>query len=147
MVVAGLLFFSAPLAPLWGPALGLEVFGGVSPTLGRWAFAGLNIGVTTILVVATGGARGSPFTPLAVAIPLMAWAVGVPLPEGVGAGALVGVALGATAIPPVTAATASTSTPTTPVEERGPGWNRGATLVLTALVLVAALWMGGRLGG
>ena len=149
MVVAGLLFFSTPLAPLWGPALGLEAFGGVPEALGRWAFAALNIGVVTILVVATGGVRRSPFTPLAVAVPLMAWVVGVPLLEVVGAGILVAAALAATPLVPVvpaTPATASTPPSTAPIPEQGPGWNRGAVLVLTALVVVAALWMGGRLG-
>ena len=147
MVVAGLLFFSTPLAPLWGPALGLEAFGGVSAALGRWAFAGLNIGVVTILVAATGGVRRSPFAPLAVAVPLMAWAVGVPLLEVVGAGMLVGAALASTALLPVTPATGSTSPSTVSIQEQGPGWNRSVTFVLTALVLGAALWMGGRLGG
>jgi hypothetical protein len=147
MVVAGLLFFSTPLAPLWGPALGLEAFEGVPAALGRWAFVGLNIGVVALLVVATGGLRRSPFTVLAVAIPLMAWAVGVPLPEVVVAGILVGVSLAATAFLPLVPTTASAPLTTMPFEEQGPGWNRGATLVLTALVLVAALWMGGRLGG
>jgi hypothetical protein len=147
MVVAGLLFFSTPLAPLWGPALGLEGFGGVPAALGRWAFAGLNIGGVTILVVATGGVRRSPFTPLAVAIPVLAWAVGVPLLEAAGAGILAGAALASTALLPVTPAMASTSGSTTSIQEQGPGWNRGVTFVLTALVLSAALWMGGRLGG
>ncbi|TVR53551.1 MAG: hypothetical protein EA421_10840 [Gemmatimonadales bacterium] len=153
MVVAGLLFFSTPLAPLWGPTLGLEAFGGVPAALGRWAFAGLNIGVVTILVVATGGVGRSPFTPLAVAVPLMAWAVGVPLLEAVGAGILVAAAFAATSLvpatplAPVTPTTASTPPATTPIQEQGPGWNRGAVLVFTALVVVAALWMGGRLGG
>jgi len=147
MVVAGLLFFSTPLAPLWGPTLGLEAFGGVPAALGRWAFAGLNIGVLTILVVATGGVRRSPFTPLAVAVPLMAWAAGGPLLEVVGAGILVAAALAATPLVPATPATGSPPPATAPIPEHGPGWNRGAVLVLTALVLVAALWMGGRLGG
>jgi hypothetical protein len=92
MIVAGLLFFSSPLAPVWGPALGLEMLPGLPPSIGRWAFLVLNVAVTGVLLAATGGAAGSPFPPLLIALPVVAWLAGIPLFE-IGAVVVGGLAL------------------------------------------------------
>ncbi len=96
MVVAGLLFFSEPLAPVWGPALGLEAFGGVPPAVGRWSFLLLNPLVAGFVAAATGGVRHSPVLPLLIVYPALVWLVGVPLVEVGLAGMIVlGLILGA----------------------------------------------------
>ena len=81
MVVAGLLFFSESLAPVWGPALGLEALGGLPDPVGRWGFVVLNLGVVGFLVGVTGGVWRSPFLPVVVLFPALVWLAGIPLFE------------------------------------------------------------------
>lgn len=136
MVVAGLLFFSCPLAPVWGPVVGLPLatLGGVEPQVGRLAFLGMNLLVAGVAVAATGGTPRSPFVALVLLVPPMGWGAGVPIVEaGVAA-------LGAGVLLVGTAQRRWVMGPAGP--EPNLGWSRGAVLVLSLGVLAAAFWMG-----
>jgi hypothetical protein len=136
MVVAGLLFFSCPLAPLWSPVVGLpwDSLGGIEPQVGRLAFLGMNLLVAGVAVAATGGTPRSPFVALVVLVPVIGWGAGVPLLEAGGATLLAGVLL------VVTAQRRWVMGPAGP--EPHLGWSRGAVMILGLIVLAAALWMG-----
>ena len=128
MIVAGLLFFSAPLAPVWGPALGLEMLTGLPPSVGRWAFLVLNIGVTGVLLSVTGGAGSSPFQTLLVSLPVVAWVAGIPLLE-IGAVVAVGLVLLGLGRP------GGPATEALPAPRAGP---RALMTVLSLLLILAA---------
>jgi hypothetical protein len=145
MVGAGLLFFSASLAPAWQAALFLQAFPGIPPAWGRWAFLGLNLGMAGMVLVATGGTPRSPFLPLVPALPLFVWAVGAPAPE-----VLVG---GLMAVAVLLWGLRTVEHPWDPGRPQGGEGGRAGresrfpTLFASLLTLLAALWMGGRLGG
>lgn len=132
MIVAGLLFFSRPLSPVWGPALGLEGLSGFPAELGRGSFLVLNLVVTAILMHATGGTRHSPFTPLLPVVPLLGWAAGLSAVEVgaavAGAGLLLWVGRRGRG------------------KDAGPSWNRFGTGILTLAVLLVAFLLGGCTG-
>jgi hypothetical protein len=76
MVTTGLLFFSAPLEPVWRPFVGAELPPALPAAAALALVLALNLGVAGIVVAGTGGLHGSPFLPLLCAIPGMAWILG-----------------------------------------------------------------------
>lgn len=144
MVSAGLLFFSAPLAPVWQSALYLDAFQGLPASASRWAFLALNVGVLAVVLAATDGARQSPFMPLLAALPLFVWAVGAPPPEVTGAvvlGLVVFIGVGDSA-----AWRAPRPDGSGEGADRSRARSRWLVVLTSLLTLTAALWMGGRLG-
>lgn len=78
MISTGILFFSTPLQPVWGPLLGPggERIPAIPSGVARLAVLALNLGVVGWCMGQTGGVRRSPLLPLLVALPLAAWLVG-----------------------------------------------------------------------
>jgi len=78
MISTGILFFSAPLQPVWGPLLGPggERIPAIPAGVALVAVLGLNLGVVGWCVKQTGGVHRSPLFPLLVAVPLAAWLLG-----------------------------------------------------------------------
>lgn len=143
MVSAGLLFFSAPLAPMWQSALYLDGFQGIPANISRWAFLTLNLGVLGVVLTATGGAARSPFVTLLVALPVFIWAVGAPAPEVIGAGILALIVF--IGVPRPLALKTPQPVGSVDEEELAQRRSRWTTLLASVLTLAAALWMGGRL--
>jgi hypothetical protein len=127
MIATGLLFFSAPLAPLWQPVLGGggHRFSGFPPGGALLTVLALNLGCTGWVVLGTGGLPRSPFVPLLFSIPFAAallmgaeggvlWGFGGVAGSGVAMGVWVGLR---------------------------PGWLRGGVLAGTLAVLLIASWL------
>ncbi len=78
MISTGILFFSTPLQPVWGPLLGPggERIPAIPAGVALLAVFGLNLGVVGWCVRQTGGVRRSPLLPLLMAVPLAAWFLG-----------------------------------------------------------------------
>ena len=135
LIVCGLLFFSAPLAPVWRPLIhGGAGWGGFEPALGIRVFTGLNVVVTAVAVVVTGGTRRSPFTPLLILLPGLLWGVGLPRGELLAGVALTVLATGVASLP---AQTQDLSTPRLPLQVSR-GLVLGGALGLVAL----SFWFG-----
>lgn len=94
MISTGLLFFSAPLAPLWQPVLGAggTTLSGFPAGFSLGMVLLMNLGVVGWCIRASGGLRESPFVPLLVVIPvlvgLMGGGFGGTLIAALGAGVL-----------------------------------------------------------
>lgn len=116
MVSTGLLFFSAPLAPLWQPVLGAGgmAWNGIPAAVSLAMVLVLNLGVIGWCVWTSGGTRRSAFVPLLLVAPVL---VGL---MGGGTGALLVTAMASGGI--LMAARGSD----------GPGSERGAAAQLPA---------------
>lgn len=145
LIVCGLLFFSAPLAPVWRPLIhGGAGWGGFEPSLGIRVFTGLNVLVAAVAVAATGGTRRSPFTPLLVLLPGLFWGVGLPQGELLAGVALTVVATGVASIPGQPQAGPS---PADPSKDTTPSHlslrlSRGIVLVGTLALVALSFWFG-----
>ncbi len=78
MVSTGLLFFSAPLAPLWQPVLGWggSTLGGFPAPLSLSLVLAMNLGVIGWCIRASGGLRHSPYGPLLLVAPILVGLMG-----------------------------------------------------------------------
>ena len=134
MVSTGLLFFSAPLAPLWQPVLGPGGihFNGFPAGAALATVLFLNLIVVGWCIWASGGVARSPFVPLLVAAPvlvgLLGGATGWIFLTAVGAGLLLVIARG----------TPAPATPPTP-----PALRRSALgfWIATFVLLGIAAWL------
>jgi hypothetical protein len=75
MIATGVLFFSVPLEPIWGPVVGAASlgFGGIPAGLGLVLVLAMNVGVAAWVVAQTGGWRGSGYRLLLLSYPALAF--------------------------------------------------------------------------